>query len=239
MLRNPAGVWVTSNIFIFLRMNETGYAFMREGILFSLIGPAGSGKSTFAEKLVADSNGSIKLSVSVTTRPSRVTEKPDQSYYFVTRDEFNARIRRGDFFEWEEVHGNLYGTLKDTIDKTIRGEQDLMLDIDIKGALNIKKRLPRNAVNIFLVPPNEKILRERIAARGPCSPEEIKRRLETARIEYSILLGEINTGAVDYFIINDSKDDTFDRLCSIVRTERLRIGRINKEYIASICKITD
>ncbi|MBN8548178.1 MAG: guanylate kinase [Deltaproteobacteria bacterium] len=210
----------------------------RTGMLFCMIGPAGGGKTTFTQRLLSEQHDSTHLSVSVTTRTARPSERDGSSYFFVTPEQFEARIQQGDFFEWEEIHGHRYGTLKTTVDRALAGHSDLLLDIDIRGALRFKKVLPLNTVVVFLVPPSVSILKARLIARGSISPTELATRLATAEREYKTLLELADQpGAVDYFVVNDEAEETYRNLQSILTAERSRLIRISKDQVRSICTL--
>jgi guanylate kinase len=141
----------------------------RTGILYCLIGPAGSGKTSLCERLLAEFGDAVRYSTSVTTRAPRPGEIPGKSYHFVTREEFEDARARGEFFEWEEVHGNLYGTRLSTLTDCIKSGIDLLLAIDIRGALKVRESFPFNAVLTFLVPPSVEELIARVTARNQIS----------------------------------------------------------------------
>jgi guanylate kinase len=209
----------------------------RKGILFVLIGPSGSGKSTFCSRLVKDFDD-LHYSTSVTSRPPREGEVQGKSYHFVSREEFIARRERGEFFEWEETHGNLYGTLRATLQNGIDGGHDLLFQIDIRGALTMKKHFPDNTVSVFIIPPSFEALRERLVARGPVDPAELERRFATARQEYESLLslrGE--HGKVDYLLLNQDLEDTYDLMKGIVMAERSRYLRMDGDSVTKFCKV--
>lgn len=210
----------------------------RSGMLLCMIGPAGGGKTTFTERLLADQRDSMRLSISVTTRKPRERERDGSSYFFVAAQEFESRIGRGEFFEWEEIHGNRYGTLKATVDEALSGNTDLLLDIDIKGALRFKKALPLNTVVVFLVPPSVTVLKSRLESRGSISPSELATRLATAEREYTTLLELADRpGAVDYFVVNDVAEETYRTLRAIVDAERVRLIRLSKDGVRAICTL--
>jgi len=219
-------------------MSGANRKLVRKGILFILMGPTGSGKSTFCDRLVSEFPGALQYSVSATSRPPRATEASGSSYHFMSREEFILRRERGEFFEWEEIHGNLYGTLHDNLIKGIESGKDLVFQIDIRGALNFKRQFPDNAVTVFIVPPSFEELKERLEGRGTVDPQEQKRRFETARSEYQSLLrlhGDRST--IDYLVVNRDLDSTYDQVRSIVMAERARYLRIDKESVEQFCEV--
>lgn len=190
-----------------------------------------------AHKLVSKLNGTIKVSVSATSREARPGELNGQSYYFLSRDDFEKKIAVSEFFEWEENHGNLYGTLKSTVEQARTGDSDLLLVIDIRGAITIKNNFPKDTVIIFLTPPNYTELVARLDARGKLSSEERQRRLETTKRELSLLKEDLKgKHLIDYLVVNDKLEDAEIELISIIIAERLRAER---SLDGSIQKITD
>ncbi len=209
----------------------------RKGILFVLIGPSGSGKSTFCSRLIRDFDD-LHYSISVTSRPPRQGEVQGTSYHFVSREEFLARRDRGEFFEWEETHGNLYGTLRSTLQNGIDGGHDLLFQIDIRGALTMKKHFPDNTVSVFIIPPSFEALRERLVGRGSVDAAELERRFATARQEYEALLSLHGEAAkVDYLLLNEDLEDTYTHMKGIVMAERSRYLRMDDESVAKFCKV--
>lgn len=210
----------------------------RAGMLLCIIGPAGGGKTTFTERLLSQEGEGVALSVSVTTRQPRPNERNGASYIFVSPEDFQHRVDAAEFFEWEEIHGNRYGTLKSTVDQALKGGRDLLLDIDIRGALNFKRALPNHTVVVFLVPPSVAVLQSRLKARGTISERELQTRMATAAREYAQLLELADKpGAVDYFVVNDVADETMRTLLSIVTAERARLIRMSKSEVRSICSL--
>jgi len=213
---------------------------IRRGILFVLVGPSGCGKSTFCSRLVTEFPQQLSYAVSATSRAPRANEQQGISYHFMSRDEFAARRDAGEFFEWEENHGNLYGTLRSSITDGISVGRDLLFQIDIRGALNFKKSFPDNTVTIFILPPSYHELKERLTKRGTVQPEELKRRLATASSEYAALLslrGEV--GKIDYVVVNKELDETYDHIRSIVVAEQARYHRMDAGSVAHLCAIND
>jgi guanylate kinase len=209
----------------------------RKGILFVLIGPSGSGKSTFCSRLVGDFDD-LHYSISVTSRPPRKGEVNGKSYHFVSREEFIARRERGEFFEWEETHGNLYGTLRSTLQNGIDGGHDLLFQIDIRGALTMKTHFPDNTVAVFIIPPSFEALRERLVRRGSVDNAELDRRFATAREEYEALLSlPRDGGKIDYLLLNRDIEETYARMKGIVIAERSRYLRMDGDSVRYFCKV--
>jgi guanylate kinase len=186
------------------------------GILYIISAPSGSGKSTLVNELrriVPD----LEFSVSYTTRPPRGSEKHGLEYYFVSHREFEEMIRRDEFLEYATVFGNYYGTARRFLKEAAARGNDMLLDIDVQGAAQVKQRHPE-AVSIFILPPDRKILEKRLRNRsqseGAIADEVIERRLLAARNEIA------NCPKYDYSLVNDRLDESVDRLKSIVLTER-------------------
>lgn len=204
----------------------------RQGILFCLIGPAGVGKTTISQRLLKDLKN-LSFSISVTSRPARPNEKEAQDYYFVNAQQFEEKISNNQFVEWEQVHGNYYGTLKSSLEQAITKSQDLILDIDIKGALNLKHAYQSNTVIVFIAAPSLETLKQRMLKRGTSDLSEINKRIETAAKEYQILLA--NQPLIDYLVVNQDLEQSYQELNSILCTERLRLSRLAKNDLQKIC----
>ena len=208
----------------------------RRGLLFCLCGPTGGGKTFYGMRLLQAFPDSLTRSVSVTSREPRAGETHAQSYYFISRNEFEHRIAKGEFFEWEEVHGNYYGTLMNTIKSVPVSGKDLMLVIDIRGALRVKEAFPEDTIIAFMVPPDFKTLKDRLRARGKMSNREEALRFETARFEYARLLEHADRkGHIDYLVVNDEIEPTFAAVSSILQAERARLHRIDRDEVEKIC----
>ena len=202
--------------------------------VFIISAPSGSGKSTLVEKvrkIVPD----IHFSISYTTRPPRGNERNGVEYFFVSRDEFEQMIRRGEFLEHAEVFGNCYGTAKRFLDDAQRKGHDLLLDIDVQGAAQIKRKLPE-AVSIFILPPDRKTLEARLRHRSLDREEVIQRRLVTAS-------GEIEKyREYDYILIDDRLEDSVEALKAILLAERRkRSGSVDATTlaIAERCRLSN
>ena len=190
-------------------------------------GPSGSGKSTLARGLIA-SMPDLAFSVSHTTRPRREGEKEWRDYFFVTRKQFEKMIAAGDFVEWAEVFGHLYGTSKGQIERALKAGQDILLDIDVQGHQQVRKRLPE-ALSVFVLPPSFRELKRRLTDRHSDSPQVIERRLAAARQEISYWKD------YDYLVVNDQLSQAIQALRVIVRAGRFR--RQNQAGCAQeICK---
>jgi guanylate kinase len=192
----------------------------RLGIIFILSAPSGAGKTTLYNNL-RKIYPEIELSVSCTTRAKRPGEIDGRDYQFLTDSQFERLRRRGEFVESAKVHGYLYGTPKKPLDKCVRSGRDILLDIDVQGARQIKTNCPQ-AVSIFLLPPSLRELERRLAARGTDGKETIRRRLANAQGE----IGEIIH--YDYFVVNREVKDAVRALSAIVEAERARISRVSE-----------
>ena len=189
-------------------------------IVFIISAPSGSGKSTLVRHLLIDR--SLTFSVSYTTRKRRGAEEEGESYHYISRGEFERCVARGEFLEHAEVFGNLYGTHRSALDKARREGRDLVLDIDVQGAQQLKKTIP-DAVTIFILAPNRATLEQRLRARSEDSDEVIERRLRDAAREIG------NYGQYEYVIINNDLDQSIESLAAIVRAERLRRERMEPQ----------
>jgi guanylate kinase len=190
-------------------------------------GPSGSGKSTLVEKIL-EVPGTL-LSVSCTTRSPRKTESNGKWYNFVTEAEFQQMAERGEFLEYAQVFGkNWYGTPRKWLVEAQENKKDLVLEIDVQGALQVKRKLP-GAVAVFVLPPSRAELERRIRARGQDSEDEIHRRLERARQEM------LNYSSYDFAIINDDLERAGREVQAIALGSRCRVAP-NEERIREILK---
>ena len=189
--------------------------------VFIISAPSGSGKSTLVNRLMTEVPG-LTFSVSCTTRAPRGSEVSGQAYDFIDRSEFERRIAADEFLEFAEVFGNYYGTHSSVLDVAKTQGVDLVLDIDVQGAAQLKKRIP-DAVTIFVLAPSREILEQRLRARSQDSDEVIRRRLRDAA-------GEIrNYGQYDYVLVNEDLEPAVETLKSIVRAERVRRVRVEEK----------
>ena len=183
-------------------------------IVFIISAPSGSGKSTLVNELRTRVGG-LKFSVSYTTRPPRGSEQNGREYFFVPRPEFENMIARDEFLEHAEVFGNYYGTARRFLREAQQTGDDLLLDIDVQGAAQIKRKIPE-AASVFVLPPNRQTLEWRLRHRGEDSEQVIRRRLDTARREIE------NYDKYDYILVNDRLEPSVDQLKAIVLSERTR-----------------
>lgn len=179
-----------------------------------LSAPSGTGKTTLAHLLV-NSVTDLHLSVSYTTRPIRGNEREGIDYHFVAKEDFEAKIAQNGFLEWANVHGNYYGSSLFETEKALKGERDVIFDIDVQGGLQIKKAIP-NAVLIFILPPSLTVLEERLRNRGTEKEAFIQQRLNAARSEIDVGLQNY-----DFVINNEILDRALFDLTAIIRTHRL------------------
>ncbi len=191
--------------------------------IFIISAPSGSGKSTLV-KAMREWDTTIIFSISYTTRKPRGQESPGESYNYISRKEFEARIASDEFLEYAEVFGNYYGTHRGVLDQARAAGCDLMLDIDVQGARQLKDRI-EDAVTIFVLAPSRKELEQRLRARSEDSEEVIERRLREAAEEIR------NYHLYDYVIVNDEIETSVETLKSIIRAERVRRSRIEEKIL--------
>jgi guanylate kinase len=189
--------------------------------VFIISAPSGSGKSTLVSRLLADVEG-LKFSVSYTTRTPRGHERSGESYHFISREEFDERIARNEFLEHALVFGNYYGTHRSSLEEAKAQGKDLVLDIDVQGAGQLKSKLPE-AVTIFVLAPSRQILEQRLRARSEDADAVIERRLHDAAQEIR------NYCLYDYVVINNDLNQSAQTLAAIVRAERVRRSRIEDQ----------
>lgn len=195
------------------------------GNLFVVSAPSGTGKSSLVNALL-EVESRLQVSVSHTTRAPRGQEQHGREYWFTSKEEFQAMIDRGDFFEHAEVHGNHYGTSRHAIEARIKHGEDIVLEIDWQGALQIKKIFP-NAILIFILPPSYEELLQRLNRRGEDSQEVIDLRMKNARIEVA------QAQYFDFVVINALFETALFDLKSIVHAQRLKYSaqRRNKSFV--------
>lgn len=188
----------------------------RRGLMFILSSPSGAGKTTLARRLLEEEGDSLRMSVSVTTRPMRPGEIDGRDYHFVDRPRYDRMVAEDAFLEWAEVFGNCYGTPRAQIDDGLARGQDFLFDIDWQGAQQLSQRAGKDVVSVFLLPPSIQELERRLRQRGTDSEEVIAGRMDRARAEIS------HWDGYDYVVVNDDIEACFQRVRNILAAERLR-----------------
>jgi len=186
----------------------------RRGNLFVISAPSGSGKTTLVRRLL-DTLDDVQFSISFTTRSVRGSERDGIDYHFIAEADFRSKIEDGEFLEWAEVHGNLYGTSKIETEKIRAGGEDILMDVDIQGATQVRKAQPE-AVTLFIMPPSFGVLEERLRGRRQDSDKVIEGRLDEARHEIH------HYKDYDYVLVNDGVERTSELFKAIVVAERMR-----------------
>lgn len=181
------------------------------GKIIIISAPSGTGKSTIINRIIDAPELNLGFSVSCTSRAPRAGEKHGVNYYFITDEEFCCRIDRGEFIEWEEVYaGTHYGTLASEVDRVTGEGRNLLLDIDVKGAVHVKKRYGARALSIFIMPPSVEVLGERLRGRGTDGEETIQRRLARAEEELSY------APQFDRTVVNDDLDTAVEQTRQLI-----------------------
>jgi guanylate kinase len=188
------------------------------GLLFIVSAPSGAGKTTLVERVV-DETPHLKMSRSYTSRPARQGEIDGVDYNFVTRPRFEEMVAAGEFLEWADVFGNLYGTSNADTRRVLAAGEDVVLVIDVQGARKVRRR-GVEAITVFMMPPSYAALEQRLRGRSKDSEEAIQRRLEVAREEVA------SFEEYDFIVINDELSPAVDRLRAIVLAERARLKRM-------------
>ena len=197
------------------------------GLLLVLSAPSGAGKTTLARRFVA-SHPDASFSVSATTRAPRGAERDGVDYHFVTRDRFAELVAQGAFAEWAEVHGQRYGTLRDTVEQSLAAGRVAVFDIDVQGGAQIEARWPSRSASVFVLPPSMAELERRLRSRSTDDDAVIARRLAAARAEI-----ERGVANYDYVLVNAELERAGEQLDAIVAHERARLaGRSDPQAAA-------
>ncbi len=202
-----------------------GVCMERKGLLIVVSGFAGSGKGTMMKRLVEEYEG-YALSVSMTTRKPRPGEVHGREYFFVTKEEFEQKIREGGLIEYAPYVENYYGTPREYVEKQMAAGKDVVLEIEIQGALKVKKRFP-DSVLIFVLPPSVEELYRRLKNRGTETEDVIRKRMSRAAEEASMI------GRYDYIVINDGVEESVRKLHSLIEAAHSSPGG-NEEFIRGI-----
>ena len=194
----------------------------KKGMMFVLSSPSGVGKTTLTKKL-AENNSQFAISISHTTRKPRPNEIDGKDYYFVTQEEFDVLIKKNDFYEFANIFDNNYGTHKETVIKLLSQGKDVLFDIDWQGTLQLKKITNLNIVCIFILPPNIKILRDRLLNRHKGQEKLIEKRMNKFNEELS------HWNQYNYVVTNDDLNICYEKIKSIIASEKKGI-RQNQNY---------
>ncbi len=193
------------------------------GSLIVVSGPSGSGKGTIIQEFL-QGNSDAWLSISCTSRDPRPGDVPNESYFFLTREEFEEKINNGDFLEYAEYNGNYYGTPKEHIEEKLTKGIDVILEIEVQGALKVKELVPE-AICIFIMPPSMKELKKRLVGRGTETKEKVLGRFKTAYQEIN------NVTSYNYVVTNDTVENAVAKIGAILLSEKCRVDRIEQVYL--------
>lgn len=194
-----------------------------QGLLIVLSGPSGVGKGTVRKALFQMDNHNLVYSVSMTTRKPRPGEVDGVDYYFVSKEEFLKRIEENKFLEYSEFVGNYYGTPLDKVEELMNQGKEVVLEIEVNGALQVREKVP-DAVFVFIAPPSRKALLERLKMRGSEDESIINERMKKAEREFSL------AHKYDYIVINDEVHNAADRILAIIRAEHAKTRRAIYKY---------
>lgn len=182
------------------------------GKIIILSAPSGTGKSTIISRIIRNPELRLGFSISATSRPPRGEEQDGREYYFISNEEFRQRADRGDFVEWEEVYpGTCYGTLRSEVERVTSGGRNLIMDIDVKGGLNVKRCYGAQALSIFILPPSLEVLEKRLRGRATDPEDRIRKRL--AKAEYEIGFAD----SYDCCVVNDDLDRAASEVATLIK----------------------
>ncbi|OYR20304.1 guanylate kinase [Brucella thiophenivorans] len=202
-----------------MAISSVEHGIARRGLMVVISSPSGAGKSTIARQLLSDADMDLSLSVSVTTRERRPSEIEGVHYHFITKREFERRRDNDELIEWAEVHGNFYGTLRQTAEEALADGKDMLFDIDWQGAEQLQAKMPADVVSIFILPPTMRELQNRLNRRAEDTADVIETRLQNARFEIQ------KWSKYDYIVINEDLQRSYAGIKGIIIAERLRRDR--------------
>ena len=197
------------------------------GLLVVISGPSGVGMGTVRKALFDMKNHNLSYSISMTTRGIRPGEEDGKDYYFVSKEEFIDKINKGKFLEYAEFVGNYYGTPLDKVNEQLDKGNEVVLEIEVEGAQQVKEKMP-DCVSIFIVPPGKEALYERLKSRGTESEEVIQARIQKANREFK------KAYLYDYIVVNDEVNNAADRIMAIIRAEHAKTKRSIHKYMELI-----
>ena len=195
------------------------------GLLIVISGPSGAGKGTICKSFL-ERNPEVAISVSATTRSPRAGEVEGVNYYFMSKDDFKKKIQDNDFLEYAEVYDNFYGTPKSNVEELLESGKDVILEIDIQGALKVKENT-EEGVFIFILPPSMEELKARIIKRGSETPESLMKRFKSAYKEINFI------SRYNYAVVNDEVETAVEKLEAIINAEKCRVDRIKRSILDS------
>lgn len=196
----------------------------QRGMLIVLSGPSGVGKGTVRKAIFEETDIDFQYSISATTRQPRPGEQDGVDYFFISKEAFEDKIAQGDMLEYAQYVDNYYGTPKSFIDETLASGRDVFLEIEVQGAMQVRKKMPEG-IYIFLTPPDLESLHERLVGRGTDSDSVIAQRVETAKEELKMMIN------YDYAVENDRVAHAVERIKAIITAERLKVGRVVDQYL--------
>ena len=194
-----------------------------QGLLIVISGPSGVGKGTVRKALFERTGHNLVYSISMTTRAPRNGETDGVEYFFVSKEKFESEIKRGNLLEYAEFCDNYYGTPLDKVEEQLNNGQEVVLEIEVQGAMQVKAKMP-NAVYVFIAPPSMNALEDRLKNRGTECSDIIKKRLDKARKEVKM------AGEYGYIVVNDTVENAADRIMAIIRAEHARTSRVLDDY---------
>lgn len=205
-------------------LNDSGVMIMgQRGLLIVLSGPSGVGKGTVRQAIFEKEDNQLIYSISATTRNKRDGEIDGVDYFFKTKEQFEQMIKSGQMLEYAEYVGNYYGTPIDYVEETLNAGKDVLLEIEVNGAIQVRSRMPEG-IFIFLTPPDLEELERRLVGRGTDDTPVIEQRIQKAKEELALMKH------YDYAVVNDNVDVAVDKIKAIIQSEHLKVTRVLEEW---------